>query len=293
VNAAGSFQPLWSQAIANPLRGLVLAREKNRFLAWDDKDWLYLFDHAGKLEAQMHFSSRLAAACCAEDGSAFAAVSAQGDAWWLAPDLMTTWKQAMPTRAVATALDSFGQYLAVADAGGNLRIWDWHARDVKKAESPRPLHHLAFVPAAPFLVGCSDFGLVACCDLDGKWIWRDGLVAHIGSLTVSGDGEVIQAACYTEGLQRYTLGGQKGSRLPTPEPCCLASMSFDGSVTLVAGLSNWLQLLNEEGLAVASTTLDEVPVAIALSALGDVATAAFPSGTLIAYQISAGMTDIV
>jgi hypothetical protein len=255
-------------------------------LTWDEKDWLYLLNRRGKLQGQVRTAGRLVAACCADDGSAYAAVGGRGEIWWLAPDLMTTWESVVPKPAVAVAMDPFGQYLAVADAGGHLHLFDRKARPIFQVESPRPFHHLAFVPAAPFLLGSSDYGLVACLDLAGNWVWRDGLVAHIGALTVSGDGERIFLACFTEGLQHYTLTGKKQDRQATSEPCRLAALSFDGQLTLVAGLSGRLQLLDAEGRLVAAHALDKPPVAIALGALGDSATVALDDGRLIGLELA-------
>jgi hypothetical protein len=266
------------------LKGLVLAREKGRLLAWDDRDWIYHFNQAGKPQGQLRAPARLVACSAADDGSAYVAIGQGGEIWWLAPDLTTSWQRAMPQRAIAAAVDPFGQYVAVTDTRGNLHLFDRQARSVCQIESPRPLHHLAFVPAAPFLVGSADFGLVACFDLAGRWIWRDGLVAHVGSLAVSGDGEQIVLACYTEGLQLYALSGKKQQRQASHEPCRLSAISFDGRLKLVAGLSNRLHLQDEAGTVVGSTTVTAAPVALALGALGDSAFVAGADGSLMALE---------
>jgi hypothetical protein len=264
---------------------LVLARERGWLLAWDDKDWIYLLNQAGDPQGQVHMPRPLTAVCCADDGSAFAVVGLQGEVWWLGPDLQTRWEQTLANRTVGAALDAFGQYLAVADARGRLYLFDRHGRRVFQVDSPRPLHHLAFVPAAPFLVGSSDYGLVACFDPAGRWVWRDGLVAHIGSLAVSGDGEKIVLACFTDGLQRYSLAGKKLSRLAVSEPYRLAVLTFDGRTTLMAGLGNRLQLLDADGAVLSSYVLENPPLAIAFSALGDKAFVALVHGGLVALDI--------
>jgi hypothetical protein len=285
VTTPGTIRSSWSQVLTNPLRGLALAREKNCFLTWDDKDWIYLLNHNGKLQGQVRVPGRLVAAVCADDGSAYAAVGTQGEIWWLAPDFMTVWEQTMPQRTVAAALDSFGQYLAVSDTRGNVYLFDRQGRRIGEIQSPRPLHHLALSPAVPHLLGCSDFGLVACFDLAGKCLWRDGLVAHIGSMAATGVGEPIVLACYTEGLHRYSLAGKKLPRLPSEDPSRLVSSAFDGRFSLIAGLSSRLQLINAEGAPMGHFSLDKPPVAIALGALADAAVAALPDGTLIGLNI--------
>jgi hypothetical protein len=213
-------------------------------------------------------------------------VGDRGEIWWLTPDLTIRWERVMPRKAVAAATDLFGQYLAVSDARGNLHILDRYGTLVCQTLTPRPLHYLAFVPVSPVLVGSADYGLVACYDLSGRPLWRDGLVAHAGSLAASEDGSQIILACFTEGLQRYTLAGRNLGRLSAGEPCRLASLSFDGQRILVAGLSNRLLLLDPGGRVLLSHALDQPPVAVALAPLGQRAVVALADGTVMGLDFS-------
>src|SRR5438552_11814364 len=119
-----SFQPAWSQSLNGSPRGLALVRERDWILAWDQNHWLYLFDHAGHGQGQVRFAGRLVAACCADDGSAYAAVGNRGEICWLAPDLTTRWQHALSSPAVTVTMDPFGQYLAVSDDRGNVHLFN-------------------------------------------------------------------------------------------------------------------------------------------------------------------------
>lgn len=286
VPLRAALQPFWVQPLATDLRGLALARETNGIVLWSKSHWLYLLNQSGQCQAQVQMPG-VVAACCADDGSAYAAVGAKGEVWWLAPDLTVRWQGTVLHRAVTAALDPFGQYLAVSDARGNLHLFDRSGRPLFQAPNPRPLHHLVFVPAAPFLVGSADYGLVACFDLTGRYVWRDGLVAHVGALTVSGDGEQILLACYTEGLQRYGLTGRNQGRVAVGDPCYLASLSFEGSLTLVAGLSSRLLLLDRNLQPLCTHALDKPAVAVGLSPLGNKAVAALPDGRVLGLEVQA------
>jgi hypothetical protein len=288
VPTAGFFQKLWSQHIAVSPRGLALAREKKWLLAWDDKSWLYLLKQSGERQGQFRAPDSLTTACCADDGSSFAAAGSHGQIWWLAPDLSVRWERSMPAAVVAAAMDSFGQYLAVADARGQVHIFDRHGRLLIESESARPLFQLAFVPAAPYLIGSADFGLVACIDLKGTWIWRDGLVAHIGSLSVDGVGERVVLACYSEGLLHYSVKNRNQGRLAIAEPCRLAAVAYDGNRILASGLGNHLFVLDQDGRVIHTHPLEEPAVALALSPLGDTAFVAQAGGTLLGFRLQAG-----
>jgi hypothetical protein len=284
---AFTFQRVWSQQLGSGARGLALARERGSVLVWDQNNWLHLLNEAGQRQGQIHLPDEVVAACCADDGSAYAAVAGHGLIRWLAPDLTVRWQHSLPHPALAAAMDPFGQYLAVADNRGTVHILDRLGRTCGQVHTPRPLHHLDFVPAVPMLVGCADYGLALCFDLAGTVHWRDGLVAHAGGLAVSGDGARILIACFSEGLQGYDLAGQNLGRLQISESCRLVSLAFTARFILVAGLSNALLLLDAEGKTLGTYHVDEPVAALALSALGDYAVIAATDGTVLHLQLSA------
>ena len=280
-----NFRPAWSVSLGSSPVGLALARERDWLLAWDQSHWLYVLNHAGQRQGQFHFPGNLAGACCADDGSAYAAVGNKGEVAWLAPDLMPRWQHTLPNPALTCAMDPFGQYLAVAGSRGHVTFFHNQGQQKVSVQTPRPMHYLAFVPQAPVLIGCADYGLVAGFGLDGSMRWRDGLVAHAGSLSVNGDGAKIFIACFSEGLQGYDLNGKKLERMPVIEPYRLVSQSFVGQSILVAGMSNRLYLLDSVGKALGTQPVDKSIAALALSAMGDHATAALTDGPIVRWHI--------
>jgi len=286
VPARSGIRTLWTLSLPTRPRGLALARERDAVLVWDDNHWLYVLNNAGKRQAQFQPPAAIGAAACAEDGSAFAVGGAGGELWFLAPDLSIRWQESLPDTVTAVALDPYGQYLAVADSRGNLRIFDRLGRPVAQATCPRPLRFLAFVPQAPLLVGSSDFGLVVCYDAHLVQMWRDVLVINVGSLAVSGDGESIVLACFTEGLQRYSRIGKPQGRLPVPEAAGGAALSYDGRLILGAGLSTRVFLLDAAGQVINTHDLGRPIVAASLSPLGDRAVAVLKDGQVVCIDLS-------
>jgi hypothetical protein len=264
---------------------LSLARESGSLLAWDESGSIYLVNRSGELQGRSRPVGGAVAACQAEDGSACVVIGARGEVIWLKPDLTPHWERAVPSRAVACAMDPFGHVLAVSDAASGLYLFDRTGNRRWQAQTPRPLVHMAFVPEQPRLVGCADFGLVACFDPAGACVWRDGLVSNIGAVAVSGDGSRILLACFSDGLRAYNLDGKRKDRLAVTEPCRLVTLSYDSRRTLVGGLSPRLVLLDREGQIIATPTLDAPPAALATAALGDMAFAALADGRVMALRI--------
>ncbi len=279
------FTPAWSFSTFAPVRGLSLARETGMLLVWDEANWLYLVNHRGERQAQARGPSPIVGACASDDGSTLLAALGSGELWLLAPDLTPARRLPLRRPALALALDPFGRHIALSDHRGNVLVLSRDGQTLCKVPQPRPLLHLGFIAEAPFVVGCADFGLVVCLEVNGRQRWRDGLAVHCGSLTTSGNGERILLACYSDGVRRYALADGAHGHLTTSEPCRLAALSFDGRLALVAGRSTSLLALDSGGRVLATHTLECPAIALALSALGDRAVVAQTNGVVITLGI--------
>jgi hypothetical protein len=273
---------LWSQNTRFPLRGLVLARETGTVLAWDVRHGLLRLDRSGALLTQATAPGALAAVACADDGSAGAAGGDKGEVWLLDAELVPRWERSLPQRVTALAVDALGQQVAAADSAGGVHLLDHTGQVLWRVASPRPLPFLAFVPEEPVLVGCADLGLVLRFDARGNVVWRDGLVAHVGSLAVTGDGGLLALACYTEGVVTYAQPRRRQARLPHTAPCRLAALSYAGDFLLTAGMDNRLFLRDRAGLVQGEWAVEGTPVGLALTPLGDTAFVAVAEGKVLA-----------
>jgi hypothetical protein len=277
---------IWTLSTGSAIRAISLAREAELLLVRDDNQTIYLITAKGSLQAQMTFSG-LAAACASDDGSALAAVGAAGQVWWLAPDLTTRWERAVPTVALAVATDPFGQYLAVADKRGGLTLFDRTGRTLGRTASPRPIHHLAFVPTQPYLAATADLGWAGLFDLTtGQWVWTDRPVSNIGSLAVSGNGDAMLLACFSEGIRRYSPAGPDRHALKLPKPGGLVALSFAGEIGVAAGGGRELYGFNAKGSLTFTRELPYPPTALAIAALGGRAIAGFADGRVTTVDLA-------
>ncbi len=276
--------PWWSLTVSAAVRGLSLARESGAVLIRDDNHWLYLLNASGARQAQLRAPKDLTVSASSDDGSTLLAGGKEGDVWSLAPDLMPRWQRSLGKRIEALAVSQLGGHIAVSDAGANLTLFTRKGNRVWQVQSPRPLRFIAFVPEEPFLVGSADYGLVACYDAQGTMVWRDGLVAHAGSLAVSGDGASIVLACYTDGLNRYGLKNARPERQPLTEACRLAALSYDGRTVLSAGLVSTMTLLDRKNRVQGEQRLEAPATALALGALADRAIIGTATGLVQCYR---------
>ena len=276
------MQPLWSASLGSPLRGLSFAREKGWLLAWDSRHTLHLYERGGSCRWSRPAPGPVAACCLAEDGDGLAIAGASGQVWFCDAELAPRWERRLPQAGLAVATDPFSRIVAASDTAGNLHLFDRQGNPLGQSANPRPFRHLAFVPEQPRLVAAADFGLVACFDARADLLWRDGLVAHVGSLSVSGDGATLALAGFSPGLYCYALDGPPHRWLPLPTPCRLAALSYDGLVVLSADPGHRLHRFDLKRSLRQEYFPPSPPVALALSALGELAFAALADGTLVA-----------
>ncbi len=275
---------LWSIDLPAPPLGLSLAREPGSFLVWDGEKNLARFDRNGKQQLRRPAPATLVAATLSDAGTHAAAVGRRGQVWLLTGELDVIWERSLSRKPVAVAVDHLGQGVAVADEAG-VHVFDAAGREIWRASTPRPLVYLAFVPESAALVGSAEFGLVCAFDRGGHCLWREGLVVHVGSLAVSGDGSRIVLACFTEGLFVYALNQPRLLRLPQAAPCRLAALGYTGEPILTAGLENQLALRDARGEQGDELALPGPPLALALAALGEWAVVALAGGKVVGVAI--------
>ena len=277
------LEPLWSLSLGSAVRALQFAREAELLLARDDSGTLTLINVGGETQAAAKLPGTVAASI-SDDGSTIAAVGDGGQVWWLAPDLAIRSERSIAAPAVSVALNAFGQYLAVSDNQGNLHLLDRTGKLIAQFTTPRPVHHLAFVPMQPHLTAAADLGWAGCLDLaTGQWLWSDRPVSNIGALAVTGSGDPVLLACFSMGVRRYGPTGYRTS-LILPKACSLLALSFDSEKGIAGGAGHELYAFNATGELTITHELQHTPMALAMSALGDRVYCGFADGTIAAFS---------
>lgn len=278
------LQHLWSRSLGHAVRGLSFAREGELLFARDESQVLTLLNSRGEVQAGARIAN-VSAAAISDDGSTLVAAGSAGQVWWLAPDLTTRRERSIGAPALAVVTDPFGQYLAVSDRNGGLHLLDRNGRTLGQFSTPRPVHHLAFVPMQPHLAAAADLGWAGLLDLtSGNWLWTDRPVSNIGSLAVAGSGDPVLLACFSIGLRRYNSGGHRAST-NLPKPCGLIALSFDGKKGVAAGAGHEVYVVNENGELMRTLELDHTPMSLAFSATGDRMYCGFANGAVAAYDV--------
>ncbi|MFO0929989.1 MAG: PQQ-binding-like beta-propeller repeat protein [Gemmataceae bacterium] len=276
----------WSRALAFSAAGLCLAREPAHPLVWCSDGRLARLDHGGQALAEFRLPYPLQLAAISDDGRTVLTAGTGGQVALYTLDFVPVWKTTVSRRPVAVALDHLGARAAVADDGGGLHIFDDRGQRVWQAATPRPLVHLAFVPEEAVLLGAAEYGLVCAFDARGDTLWRDGLVAHVGGLAVTGTGDRAVLACFTQGLFAYHPRRGGRTAIERASPARLVAVSYRGDRLVTAGLNADLAIRDPAGDVLAAHTLPAIPSAMALDGLGEFLYALLADGRLVGVELS-------
>jgi hypothetical protein len=259
----------WTRELPSAPLGLSLARESGAALTFDAERTFTRLDPFGQVDLRKPSPATVTAAAISDEGKHVAALGRRGQAWLLSAEFDVIWQRSLSARPVALAIDHLGSVVAVADEAGGLHVFDALGQEAWRASTPRPLLHLAYVPEGGALVGAADLGLVCAFDRRGQQLWREGLMANVGSLAVSGSGDLIVLACFSEGLRRCALQKPRLEKPPQTGACRLAAVGYRADVVLCAGTDNRLALYDAGGVIKGELALPTAPSALALAALGE------------------------
>ena len=273
----------WTRRLTTAPVRLHLAREAWRIVVHEPHA-LSLWDGRGEREiSRSHSGLRLVHG--SDTADLFLAVDDHNRLLGFNADLEPLWQLGWesPIRAIAVA--PLGQQLAVADERG-VSVLDETGQPIWRGATPRPFHHLAWIPEGCGLVGAADFGFVCGFDRTGTVRWREGLMTNIGSLALSGDGTECLLACFSDGIRIH-----RSDRVGCPplavspatgtSPCRSLSASYDAGVVISLDLEGHRLERLERGNGSRRTLIRETPITtFATDATGQVVIVGTAAGEL-------------
>lgn len=279
---------LWSHLLPAPAAGVALARESGAVLAWDVQNRLTVIHRSGAVVAEAVQVNSLLAAAIADDGSAIAVADDHSLAR-MSPELSLRWRQPLGSRPTALALETLGQFAAVADSNNSVHFFDASGRPFGSSiTAPRALYHVRVPPESQTLFAAADFGLVVAVDLTARSIlWQDNPVIHLGDLDVAAGGEVVALACFSEGIRRFDRTHHVMPSIATPQPCRYVAMSYSGSRFLAGSIVGSIAGLDDRGALRFEQSFEQMIVGVQLSPLADVAVIAMSDGRVLGLDVAA------
>jgi hypothetical protein len=258
---------------------LAFAREAGRILAWDEGNQLYLLSAQGESLSLSRVPHRIAAGAISDEGSLVALLGEGDDASLLLlnGDLNIELERPAPSEASFLTIDPHGRYLAIGSRLGAVTLLNRFGRAAGRLETIQPVAHLCFLADRPFLVGAAAFGMLVGVEVMGSRTsgrlepviaWQDRLMSNVGRLTVSGDGSMILASCFTHGIQRFDLKGRNEGSYHLGGTVSHAVPDFPGRTIAAATLEGELAIINSAGNVRWRTRLARPAISLEVDPLG-------------------------
>ncbi len=286
----------WTIVTDSPLKGITLAREALKVLAWDDAGRLYLLDTDGQFLAVTKSDGAIVSAAISDDGSCIAVLAEGSRLLLLGPDLETVEDRQAVTDATAIAIDAHGRYIAVASKLNIVQFYNKFAKQAGRFETRQHLSHLAFVPTARVVVGVGAYGSISCYDLEetapgklgGELAWTEQIMSGVGRLATTGDGGMILIGCFVHGVQRFDLRGQNEGAYHLGGSASMAVPDFAGRTIAVATQEGDLAILGGTGSVRWQTSLPRPAIALEVDALGRFLLYGLGSGEITRLDLQGG-----
>jgi len=288
--------PAWTVVTDAPLRGLSMAREAMRVLAWDDNGQIYLLDAAGQFLSVSKAPGPIASGGISDDGSLVAFLGEDARLWLLSGDLDPIHDRPAITDATALAVDPHGRYVAVASKLNLVQFYNRHGKQSGRFETRQHLSHLSFVPSVPVVVGVGAYGSISCYEiaatgsgkLGGDLAWTEQLMSGVGRLATTGDGGMILVGCFTHGVQRFDLRGQSEGAYHLGGSASMAVPDYGGRTIAVATQEGELAILSGTGHVRWRTGLPRAAVSLEVDALGRFLVYGLASGEVTRLDFQGG-----
>ena len=212
----------------------------------------------------------------------------------LSADFKVEVERPAPSEASFLSIDSHGRYLAIGSRVGAVNFLNRFGRPAGRLETIQPLAHLCFLADRPFLIGSAAFGMMVGVEvrgsrsagqLDPEIAWQDRLLSNVGRLTVSGDGGMILASCFTHGIQRFDLRGRNEGSYHLGGTVSHAVPDFPGRTIAAATLEGELAIMNSAGNVRWRTRLPRPAIALEIDPLGRYVIYGFSTGEIVRLDL--------
>ncbi len=247
--------PAWTVVTDAPLKGMALAREAMRVVAWDENDQINLVDANGQSLGSTRAPGKILYGAVSDDGSLIAFIGEGNRLWILGADLETIDDRQVVMDPTGIAIDPHGRYIAVASKLNLVQFYNRFGKTAGKFETRQHLSLLAFVPTELFIVGVGAFGSISGYELtpraggkfDGDLAWTEQLMSGVGSLAVNSDGGMILLGCFNLGVQRFDIRGHNEGAYHLGGSASCVATDFAGRMIAVATQEGELAILSNSG----------------------------------------------
>jgi hypothetical protein len=265
---------------------MALCRESGEVIFADESPSMYKLDRSGQIVAMTRLHAPVRSVRWSDDG--LWGIASSGDDLVLKFDagLKLIHTLELPEVCLSSAITPFGHQVLVTQADARNIVFNERNRKIAQFETIRPLAFSHFSTEEDVILGCAEHGLICCHQLSGAEIWQEKLWSNVGSMRITGAGDMIYVASFNHGIQTFDGdGGAVGSYVLDGTVNRL-DVSYEPHRLIASTIERGLYWLDADGeLLWATTTPDDV-VDLICDPLGEWAICGLANGGL--FRLSWG-----
>ena len=276
----------WAFQGDDAIVSLALSRESGDVFVCDAASNFYRLSRAGKIAAVTHPSTPLAQLAWSEDGQWGYGLISDKTVVRFDRNLQIDWEYESHDDILALAASPFGHHVLITHTDATNVVLNERKRKIARFETVRPLQFAKFCGTEPVLFGAAENGLLCCHNLVGAQLWQERVWSNVGSMSVTGAGDIIYLSNFSHGVQAFDGDGTSLGVYVLEGTVDRVSTSYEPYRLIATTIEQFVYWLDSDGDLIWSSGAPTSIVDIACDPLGDWALVALQSGELIKLEWS-------
>ncbi len=265
----------WSVGTDGPLTCLCQSRETGDIYTADNTGTINRIDKTGRIVGLTRISPAPVKLVWSDNGAYGAVIAGEDEIIRLNQSLKTVHKLSLPDVCLAVAISPFGNHIAVSLANGLTLIYDERSKKIAQFQTMRPLSALQFCATETLIFGAAEQGLVCCHNLEGAEIWQERSLSNVGKLAITGEGDLVFTASFSQGIQAYNGDGTFIGSYLIDGTTNRVDVSFEPERVIISTVEQGIYWLDADGDQVWMTQADDNIVDVLCDPLGEWAVIGF------------------
>ncbi len=263
---------------------MALSRESGDVFVCDASSTLYRLSRAGKIVAVTHPRSPLTQLAWSEDGQWGYGIDSDKTVVRFDRNLQVDWEFESHDDILCLATSPFGHHVIATHSDATNVVLNERKRKIARFETVRPLQYVKFCGAEPVLFGAAENGLLCCHNLVGAQLWQERVWSNVGSMSVTGAGDIIYLANFSHGVQAFDGDGRSLGAYVLEGTVDRISASYEPYRLIATTVEQFIYWLDSDGDLIWSSGTPTGVVDTACDPLGDWVLIALQSGEVIKLE---------
>lgn len=274
----------WAFRGDGALVSFCMARETSEIYVCDESATLYRLNRLGKIAAVTHLKEPVRKFVCSDDGNWSYGVSGDRQVLRFDRNLQIEWDYETTEDILSLSASPYGHHIIIAEADASNSILNERRRKIARFETIKPLHFVQLCGTDPVMIGAAENGLLCCHNLAGAQLWQERVWSNVGSMSVTGAGDIIYLANFGHGIQAFDGDGVSLGAYVLEGTVNRVASSYEPYRLIATTIEQFIYWLDSDGDMLWASGSPVPIVDVACDPLGEWALIGLQSGDLMRLE---------